>query len=262
MKKLKFNFLASSTIGVQLFLLIAFLGGIFAFLHYGIDWVSFSIIILGYFLYACLGIIVMFHRNLTHQSYKTSPFIEKLFSFFGCLGNTGSSIVWVAIHLNHHIKSDKPGDPHSPDYTGLKMFTLDYVHDYDKNIKMHMRKILRDSYHRFLHRFYFLIIIAWSALLFALGGVYLMVFFHWIPAFLTAFFSNIVNYIGHKPNWWGSYRNYKLNDQSTNNWLWAIFTWGESWHNNHHRFPKNYMSGHKWWELDISGLIIKAIKHN
>jgi stearoyl-CoA desaturase (delta-9 desaturase) len=87
-----------------------------------------------------------------------------------------------------------------------------------------------------------------------------MIFAHWIPAAITGLMSNVVNYVGHKPNWIGGFRTYKLNDQSTNNWLWAIPSWGESWHNNHHRHPKNFSLGEKWWEIDISGLIIRLIR--
>jgi stearoyl-CoA desaturase (delta-9 desaturase) len=88
----------------------------------------------------------------------------------------------------------------------------------------------------------------------------LMIFLHWTPALVTGLMSNVVNYVGHKPNWLGGYRSYNLNDQSSNNWLWAIPSWGEAWHNNHHRFPKDYTFKKQWWELDISGLIIKLIK--
>lgn len=259
--KFKNKIFASSTLGVQLFLLIALTGSIYGFWLYGIDLTIFAIFIFGYFLYACLGIIVTFHRNLSHRSYRTNKWLERFFSFLGCMANTGSSIVWVAIHINHHLKSDKPGDPHSPKHIGLKMFSLNYEHVYDKSVKIQMRDLIRDPYHQFLHRYYFLLLIGWSTLLYLVGGLYLMVFFHWFPAVLTGFFSNVVNYIGHKPNWFGSYRNYNLNDQSSNNWFWALFTWGESWHNNHHRFPRSHMSGHKWWEIDISGLIIKSIKY-
>lgn len=259
--KTKKNVFASSTLGVQFFLIVALIGSVYSFWMYGFNLSIFLIILAGYFMYACLGIIVMFHRNLSHSSYKTSKWVEKVFSFFGCMANTGSSIVWVAIHINHHLKSDKPGDPHSPKYTGIKMFTLNYDHAYDKSVKIQMKHLIRDPYHQFLHRYYFLVLIGWSCLLYLLGGLYLMVFLHWFPVVLTAFFSNVVNFIGHQPGWFGSYRNYNLNDNSTNNWFWALFTWGESWHNNHHRFPRNFMSGHKWWEFDISGLIIKAIKH-
>jgi stearoyl-CoA desaturase (delta-9 desaturase) len=77
---------------------------------------------------------------------------------------------------------------------------------------------------------------------------------------ITVIMSNVVNYIGHKPKWIGGFRRYSLIDQSTNNWLWAIPTWGESWHNNHHRHPRNFSCGEKWWEIDIGALVIKVIK--
>ena len=97
-------------------------------------------------------------------------------------------------------------------------------------------------------------------LLFGIGGAELMIFLHWIPALLTIVMSNVVNYVGHRPQGLGAYRRYNLSDQSTNNWLWAVPSWGESWHNTHHRFPKKYNLSERWWEIDISGLIIKLIK--
>ena len=254
------NILASSTKGAQYFLTLNILATLFGIFYYDLSLATLLIFIGGYFLYGCLGIVVTFHRYLTHKSYNTSPFFVKLFSFFGCLGGTGSPLAWVAIHLNHHIKSDKPGDPHSPLYKGLKIFSLDYAHEVDSDTKWRMRALVTDRYQQFLHRYYFLIIFAWSALLFLIGGLYLVIFLHLAPAAFTAFMSNIVNYIGHKPSWWGGYRRYKLNDQSTNNWLWAIPSWGETWHNNHHRHPRNFSCGEKWWEIDISAYIIRLIR--
>jgi stearoyl-CoA desaturase (delta-9 desaturase) len=186
--------------------------------------------------------------------------LEKIFSIFGCLGGTGSPLAWVAIHINHHLKSDKPEDPHSPLYKGLKIFGLSYDKEVDSSTKWRMRNIVTDKFQQFLHRYYFLIVSTWSLILFLIGGFYLMIFLHWIPALVTIVMSNVVNYIGHKPNWWGGYRRYNLNDQSTNNWLWSIPSWGETWHNNHHRHPKNFSCGEKWWEIDISAAVIRLIK--
>jgi stearoyl-CoA desaturase (delta-9 desaturase) len=123
-----------------------------------------------------------------------------------------------------------------------------------------MKHLIKDPYHRFLHKYYYALLIAYSLILFLIGGWYLMIFFHWAPVVVSAIMSNIVNYAGHKESWWGGYRNYKLSDRSSNNWVWALPSWGEGWHNNHHRFPKNYTTKVKWWEFDISGLIIKIIK--
>ncbi len=254
------QFLASSTRGAQIFIVLTLLGTISAFATYGVTTNALLLILIGYFLYGCLGIVVTFHRRLTHNSYDTHPLLVKIFSVLGCFAGTGSPLAWVAIHINHHLKSDKPDDPHSPLYKGIKIFTLDYVNEVSADTKWRMRSLVTDKFQQFLHRYYFAINIAYSVLLYALGGFYLMVFLHWAPAFVTAIMSNVVNYIGHKPDWLGGYRTYNLNDQSSNNWLWAIPSWGESWHNNHHRYPRDYTFKKQWWEVDISGYVIKLIK--
>lgn len=250
----------STTIGLQTFLIVSIAATIYGLFVYELSWSMLALTVLGYFLYGCLGIVVTFHRNLTHRSYHTRAWIQRVFSVLGCLGGTGSSIAWVATHINHHLKSDKPGDPHSPEQKGLKVFTLDYRQEVGSDTKWRMRDIITDPFHQFLHRNYFGILIVWSALLFLIGGLYLMIFLHLTPLVVTAIMSNVVNYIGHTPTWFGSSRRYELNDKSSNNWIWAIPSWGETWHNNHHRHPKNYSCGEKWWEIDISAYIIKLIR--
>lgn len=254
------NYFSSSTAGAQIFLITTLVGSILGTYIYGIGTTELSLILLGYFIYGCLGIVVTYHRQMTHNSYKTFPWLTKLFSLLGCFAGTGSPLAWVAIHINHHLKSDKPNDPHSPLYKGVKIFMMDYISEVDKDTKWRMRALVTDRYQQFLHRYYFLIIATYSLVLFLIGGFWLMVFFHWMPAAITAIMSNVVNYVGHKPNWLGGYRSHSLNDQSTNNWLWAIPSWGEAWHNNHHRYPKRFNFGDKWWEIDISALVIKLIK--
>jgi stearoyl-CoA desaturase (delta-9 desaturase) len=252
--------LASSTIGVQLFQSMALIGTLWGIYSYDIDITTFYLVLLGYFLYGCLGIVVTFHRQLTHESFNANPLIIKLFSILGCFSVTGSPLAWVAIHINHHLRSDKPNDPHSPLYRGLKIFNLDYVNEIANDTKWRMRRLVTDRFQQFLHRYYFGIILFYSLALFLIGGIYLMIFLHWAPALITAIMSNVVNYIGHSPNYVGSFKSYKLNDQSVNNWIFAIPSWGETWHNNHHRFPKNYRCGQTWWQIDIAAYIIRLIK--
>lgn len=52
------------------------------------------------------------------------------------------------------------------------------------------------------------------------------------------------------------YRNYETRDHSTNNWLVALFSHGEGWHNNHHASPRSARHGHRWYEFDMSWLVI------
>lgn len=256
---MKYSF-ASSTLGAQLFEILALAGTIFALTIYGISATEVLLILLGYFVYGCLGIVVTYHRYLTHQSYVARPWLVKLFSVFGCFAGTGSPLAWVAIHINHHLKSDTPEDPHSPQYKGMGIFSLNYVNEVDNKTKWRMRNMVTDKFQQFLHRYYFLIIISWSLLLLIIGGPWLMIFGHWTPALITGVMSNVVNYVGHMPKWVGGFRSYNLNDNSSNNWLWAIPSWGEAWHNNHHRFPRRSYFGDKWYHIDISGLIIKMVR--
>jgi stearoyl-CoA desaturase (delta-9 desaturase) len=252
------KFISNNTLVRQLFLILAIIGGIFAIYIYGINLKNLILIITGYFLYSCLGIVMTFHRQLTHQSYKTYSILNNIFSFLGCMANTGSSISWVATHIKHHLHSDKLGDPHSPWISKWKIFLVDYP--IDSKIKWRMRTLITNPYHQFLHRYYNLLLMFYSFTLFMIGGWQLMIFLHWIPVVLVSLMSNIVNYLGHKDNWYGSYKNFKLSDHSTNSWILAIPSWGETWHNNHHRYPRNYTTCYKWYELDISGILIKLIK--
>lgn len=255
------KWLYSNTIGVQIFLILSALGSVWGLYQYDLNLKTLLTILTGYFLYGCLGIVVCFHRYWTHYSFSTNTNLIKIFSILGCLSGTGSPIAWVSIHINHHLKSDKPNDPHSPHYKGLKIFLLDYANEIDSKTKFKMKTIIKDEFQQYLHRYYFLILLIYDFVLYLIGDIWLVIFFHWLPSLITAIMSNVVNYVGHKPLKFISYRNYNLSDLSVNNWLWALPSWGESWHNNHHRFPKKYYYGNKWYEFDISGLIIKLIKN-
>ena len=171
------NYLKSNTIVAQIVLAISLAGTIFGYYSYGITLGTVLLPILGYFLYVGLGISVTFHRQLTHRSYKTHPWIIKLGTILGTLSNTGSSIVWVAIHMNHHRHADTEKDPHSPRHQGLKTFALEYDLDTSR-VKWKMKHLIGDPFHMFLHKYYFGVIALWSLFLYAVGGFYLMVFHH------------------------------------------------------------------------------------
>jgi stearoyl-CoA desaturase (Delta-9 desaturase) len=55
-------------------------------------------------------------------------------------------------------------------------------------------------------------------------------------------------------------RRFAVDDRSGNvSWL-ALFSLGESWHHNHHAFPRSAAHGLRWWEFDPSGLLIRAMR--
>ena len=210
-----------------------------------------------YFVFACLGITVTFHRYLCHKSFVLNKTLEKVFSIFGTLSGTGSTIAWVATHFNHHRFSDKPLDPHSPKYTGWKMFTLDYNKQDD--VRRYMKDLLKDPFHQFIHRYYLAIHLVYAVILLAISPE-VLIFFYSLPVIVVVIMSNVVNYVGHNYRIFGGHRSYNLNDDSANNPLFSLMTFGEAMHNNHHRYPKSPTTGTKWYHFDISGWVINLVR--
>jgi stearoyl-CoA desaturase (delta-9 desaturase) len=75
--------------------------------------------------------------------------------------------------------------------------------------------------------------------------------------------DNMINVFGHIKAGIG-YRNFETNDNSHNNIIMGLLTWGQGWHNNHHYAPGNYDFGSgtsgKWWEFDPCRLFLFLLK--
>jgi stearoyl-CoA desaturase (delta-9 desaturase) len=205
-----------------------------------------------YCLIGCFGISIGYHRLLTHKSFKTSKFWERLCTILGMLAFTGSSIGWVGMHRQHHKNSDKLGDPHSPAVHGIKMLIANY--DFDPS-KWSVRYMITDKFHVFVHKYYFGLLILWI-LFWSLFGLSILFSVVIIPAVISMWVSTSSNYMNHR---WG-YTNFQTTDNSKNLWINALFTFGEGWHNNHHARPGEYNFGVKWWEFDPAARIIEVIK--
>ena len=54
-------------------------------------------------------------------------------------------------------------------------------------------------------------------------------------------------------------RRYVTGDQSRNNWLLALLTMGEGWHNNHHAYQASVRQGFRWWECDVTYYVLRGL---
>ncbi|HQT38127.1 MAG TPA: acyl-CoA desaturase [Acidocella sp.] len=205
-----------------------------------------------YFLMSCLGLTVTYHRFLTHRSFTMAKWKEYLFCCFGAVGCTGSPLGWVVVHRVHHAHADKPGDPHSPSLRHLEILAgrLDFSFN-----KWTMRRMVNEPFHRLLHEYYFLWLLAWAVILFVISPKILL-FGLLVPAGILLNVSSLSNYLNHKIG----YRNFDTDDDSTNNVLIALLAWGEGWHNNHHRNPRAWNLQSRWWELDPTAWVIRCVR--
>jgi len=204
-----------------------------------------------YFATSCLGMAVTVHRSICHRAFKLHPMIERAFSVFAAIGMTGSPLGWVGTHRTHHAHSDAEGDPHGPEQHGWSLLWKGpdpFVEGW------RVKDVLRDPFQRELHRYYLLVVGGWVALLVLIDPV-LVVFGFLIPASLQITTTNLSTILAHGHG----YRNYETKDNSSNNILIAVLTWGEGWHNNHHARPRDWSVSRRWWELDIAGWCVRGL---
>jgi len=234
----------------NLYMFMTLIGGLII-VPFSTGWMFVSLLI--YFLMICCGISITYHRSLTHKALIMPKWLERLFATFACMAGTGSPIMWVMTHRQHHRFSDKEGDPHPPASVYKTVFGV-----YPK-VSGHIRDIVEDKYYRIWHRNYFGILAAWSASVYFVFGFTALYFIVIIPVTASVFISNALNWFGHQESII-SYRNYKLKDHSQNNWIMALLSFGEGWHNNHHRHPGSAKFGIKSKEIDISFVVIKILE--
>jgi stearoyl-CoA desaturase (delta-9 desaturase) len=211
--------------------------------------------VLFYWVTGVLGINIGMHRLLSHRSFKTYKPFEWLFSFIAVITTVGSPLAWVAIHRQHHRICERPGDPHSPYLLGnwRAWFGLWEIQKLDLKLIRDMRK---DRLQRFLHKYYFEIILLYCCALILIDP-WLLVFGYAIPACLCLHSTSAIIVIAHRHG----YKTYDLkHDQSRNSWIANLITLGEGWHNNHHAKPYAWSNWERWWEWDIPAVIIRFIK--
>lgn len=244
----------SSSISVSIIQFLCTILSILGLLYYSIDNYDIVEMIIGYFLFSCIGISIFYHRYFSHKSFETSILFQIIGTICGILAGRGSPIGWVYVHRLHHKFSDKENDPHPHTW---KIFFPHLLKYGDRINPFYIKDFIKNSLHKKINEYYNLILLLFVTL-FGIIGIKFLLFFWIIPVALTAWSLNLFVYMSH----YFGYKNYDCADNSKNNWLISLILWGEGWHNNHHQNPGWWCLHKKWWEIDISGMIIKMIKSN
>ena len=224
-----------------------------------------------------LGVTVGFHRHLTHRSFKTHRWLRGLLAIFGSVAIEGPVISWVADHRKHHTYSDQEGDPHSPHVGhggGFRGALKGLAHAHVGWLFIHTHRGARNRYARdliddpvisFVDRTFLYWALGGFAAAFGLGyaiggtldaaltgllwgaGVRMLVVHH-----VTYSINSLCHFFGRQ--------RFPTEDESRNLFWLALPTFGESWHNNHHAFPRSAFHGMRWTQIDPGGLVIRALE--
>lgn len=249
-----------------------------AFIQYFFSWWGLLFLPVGNYIFTSMGIGAGYHRLLTHRGFDCPKWFEYTLATLGVCSFQDSPARWVLVHRVHHQHSDHQADPHTPNVSGYWshmgwMFvdnaSLSNASAYDK----YVRDLMRDKYYMWLQRgFNWVGVYAAHALLllgigFGLAFVaapenvarFTAQFFFWTVIMRTVYTWHVTWAINSAAHMWG-YRNYETREDSRNNWLFALLTNGEGWHNNHHADPRSARHGHRWWEIDLTYISLAALQ--
>ncbi len=198
-----------------------------------------------------------YHRYFSHRAFNTSRIFQFVLAFLAQSTAQKSVLWWAAKHRHHHLHSDTTDDVHSPRHTGFVYAHLGWIfaRKHDVADLATVPDLARYRELRWLHRFEQAPALILALACFAFGGWQgLVVGFVW-STLLVYHGTFCINSLAHVRGT----RRYVTGDDSRNNWWLAIVTMGEGWHNNHHAFQSSARQGFRWWEVDATFYILKAL---
>lgn len=221
-------------------------------LIYSIAWVIYSPfdkILISIFIVFLLGInqSAFLHRSWTHKAWSPNQTLNVIALFFHTISLFGPSYGWISVHRKHHVYSDTSKDPHSPIYMSrYKIFFWPY---FNKIENRYIVDLLKDKYHIFFYRNYWKINIMWLIVMYVFGVLDI-----WLAS--VGLILLCIHLIG---SWLHNSPFSKIQGPG-NSFFNTLFAWnGEAWHKNHHDEPTNWNFSKKWWQLDMSAIIIRLL---
>lgn len=242
----------------SIFMVALHLGLFSVFLPGTFSWGAVALCVFLHWLTAGVGITLGWHRLLTHRSFQTPKWLEYILVFCGTLAMQGGPIWWVGLHRHHHLYSDQDADHHdsSKGFWWSHMEWMFYKVPVEREIPRFTKDIADDPIYQFQDKYFFLIQLAFVFLLYLIGGLPFLVWGGIVRLVLVYHTTWLVNSATHT----FGYRTYSSSDRSTNCWWVALLAYGEGWHNNHHTFQYSARHGLKWWEIDLTWMMIRVLK--
>lgn len=202
------------------------------------------------------GITGGYHRYFSHKTYKTSRAFQFVLALLGTLATQKGPLWWASLHRIHHRESDGPGDVHSPkrgfwySHQGWifdkrwQATRVDGIPDFAKYPEL-----------QWLNRWHFVPPVALAVTCWLVGGWAGLFWGFFLSTTLLWHATYTINSLSHV---FGRQR-FETGDTSRNNWALALLTCGEGWHNNHHYYMASCRQGFRWWEIDPTYYVLRAL---
>jgi len=187
------------------------------------------------------GLTAGYHRYFAHRAFKTSRWFQFALAWAGCSALQKGPLWWASHHREHHRYSDSPDDPHSPHETSFWWSHVGWILAEDH---VHTPWHVIPDYQRYpelcwLDRNYWLPGVVLAVLCFLAGGWSGLVWGFVVSTVAVYHVTFAINSLTHL---FGR-RRYDTADDSRNNFLLALVTFGEGWHNNHHHYQSSANQG-------------------
>lgn len=225
------------------------------------SWANLAAAVLMWWIAGSFGIGLGYHRMLTHGGFKSPKWFEYFLTVCGTFALQSSAIKWVTTHRLHHAFTETEKDPHSPRHSaywahmGWIVRGTSQEHD-PATFKKYVPDLLKDRFHVLLSNYYYVPTVIAGVAIFFVGGWSMVL---WAIFLRTVFGWHMTWLVNSATHLWGT-RRFETRDDSTNNGLVALFTFGEGWHNNHHAQPSSARHGLAWYEFDINWIQIRLFE--
>ena len=198
-----------------------------------------------------------YHRYFSHRSFKTSRAFQFVLAFLAMTSTQKGILWWAAHHRAHHQYSDTELDIHSPLQSGFWYSHVGWIltDRFNETDLPRVRYLQRFPELRWLNRWFLVPPVTLAVVLFLVGGWRALVWGFFVSTVLLWYRSFMVNSLAHV---FGR-RRYETLDTSRNSLLIALFTLGEGWHNNHHRYMSSARQGFFWWEIDVTYYLLRLL---
>jgi stearoyl-CoA desaturase (delta-9 desaturase) len=235
----------------------------------GASWIAIAVAI-GLYWLRMFAITAFYHRYFSHRTFKTSRVMQFIFAAVAASSIQRGPLWWAAHHRLHHRAADTEGDTHSPTRHGFLWSHMGWFMT-DANFRTRI-EVVRDLAEFpelvLIDRYDTMVPILLGLMLYALGallqcfkpelrtsGTQLVVWGLVISSVALMHATFTINSLAHR---FGS-RRYATRDESRNSLALALFTLGEGWHNNHHRYPGAARQGFFRGEIDLTYYVLRTL---